>query len=187
MSASESYNSHRFRSNRTFWNQRKPFDTFLNINKIWQKELERINKSNTPNIHTTSNMSSDIKTVDTSSGKMLSGTVTLGSELIPPSSFVKQAPGIISKTEYKRIVCQRRYEFLMKHFGNDLEPQFAMLRQSADKMKLCHQEIKLSLPEHYDVNMIETMLTEFCHDMGYDVVPDGRKSNDTQTIIITLT
>ncbi len=92
----------------------------------------------------------------------------------------------MSKEEYLKIVQDQRAEFVHKHFGKEITEIFNKLREEADKMKHCHSELKIEVPDYFDVNKTEETLRSYFRGLGYEVIAEPRKNN-TNTIVITLT
>ncbi len=93
----------------------------------------------------------------------------------------------LNKKEYKRIVREKRREFIHKHFGKPLAPLFEKLKNDAENRRPCHREVEFSVPEHFDVDKTENNLKEYFKDLGFNPIPEPRKGNDNTIIVLTLT
>jgi len=91
---------------------------------------------------------------------------------------------MLSKTDYMRIVREKRQLFLVEHFKAELEELDKILNKDAEEMQPCHCEFKVTVPRHFDVDDIESYFLEYFKGLGYDTVAEPRKEG--KTIILTL-
>jgi hypothetical protein len=106
----------------------------------------------------------------------------------PSSSLESLGPpvNILTKEKYLNIVKSRRQAFVHAHFGNVLNELYTTLEADALSSKVCHREVTFELPEHFDIDKAERMLSDYFADIGFKAMVEGRKEN-TGRIIITIT
>jgi hypothetical protein len=54
-------------------------------------------------------------------------------------------------------------------------------------MRPCHREISFELPDHFDIDKTENILTSFFTDIGYKVLTESRKPKDSNIIPAKIT
>ena len=93
---------------------------------------------------------------------------------------------VLTKEEYIQIVREERAKFVHGHFGTELNEFFKQMKQEASKMRNCHFEITVRVPDNFDVNKTEEVLRNYFKDIHYEAIPEPRKE-DTNKVVLTLT
>lgn len=117
----------------------------------------------------------------------------LGSERIPKtpgkkilSNNMEEEIKVYSKKEYMTLVQDKRKEFVCRHFKERLVVIFKTLEEDASKMKSCHREISFEVPEYFDIDKTEIVLSAFFTDLGYKVLTEARKPKDVNIFPIKI-
>lgn len=92
----------------------------------------------------------------------------------------------IFKDEYLKIVKERRRDLVHKHFSRELDRFFDEVKQDANNMKILHREVTFTVPEPFDVDKIESLLSNYFTDMGYKALAEPR-TKDSNKIRLTIT
>lgn len=95
-----------------------------------------------------------------------------------------------TKDEYNAAVKRQRQNFVFKHFGIPLAEISRLLRDDAEKMRVCRREISFEVPDHFDVDKMESILRLYFEDLGYKPLVEQRNVKDateSRKILITLT
>ena len=93
---------------------------------------------------------------------------------------------VFTKEDYRRIVREKRKEFVHQFFADELNKFFGELSEEASFMKHCHFEVTFEVPLPFDVNRTEEILRNYFKDLKYEAIPEPRKG-DTNKIVLTLT
>lgn len=93
---------------------------------------------------------------------------------------------ILKKEDYLRIVQEKRSKFVHKHFGKEIDGFFEKMKEEALKMRNCHFEISIEVPDYFDVYKTEEVLRNYFKDLGYETISEPRKE-DTSLVVLTLT
>lgn len=93
---------------------------------------------------------------------------------------------ILKKEEYLSIVREKRSKFVHEHFGKELAKFFEEMKEEANKMRNCHFEIRIEIPDHFDVYKMEEVLRNYFRDLGYETISEPRKV-ESSFIVLTLT
>ena len=91
-----------------------------------------------------------------------------------------------SKKDYEDIVKVRRREFVHKYFETPIVKAFNTLREEANRMRNCHTEVTLEIPDHFDLHKTTEMIRQYFLDLGYEPIHEPSKI-DSGTIRFTLT
>lgn len=94
---------------------------------------------------------------------------------------------IFTKEDYNALVKERRRSFVHANFGLSLIKLFAELTIDAKNTKTCHREVAFILPEHFDIEKTEKTLCDYFTDHGYKPLPEPRKDDGSNKIVITIT
>ncbi len=93
-----------------------------------------------------------------------------------------------TKDEYNAAVKRQRMNFLNKHFGPPLAEVSRLLREDAEKMRVCRREVSFEIPDHFDVDKMENVLRLYFEDLGYKPLVEPRNTGEeSRKILITLT
>ncbi len=105
----------------------------------------------------------------------------------PPSA--PRIPQPFTKEEYTFIVRRQRTEFVYKQFGNVLSSLDKLLKEDAEKMRQCRREVTFEIPDHFDIDRMEAVLTSHFVDIGYKPLVEPRDVSEStiKNIVITLT
>jgi hypothetical protein len=105
----------------------------------------------------------------------------------PPSA--PHIPQPFTKEEYTSIVRRQRTEFVYKQFGNVLSSLDKFLKEDAEKMRHCRREVTFEIPDHFDIDRMEAVLTSHFVDIGYKPLVEPRDASEEtiKKIVITLT
>lgn len=90
-----------------------------------------------------------------------------------------------TKEHYMRIIRKKRSEMVNRLFRDKLIILFAKLRDSAEAGRVCHLEVKFTIPQEYDIDYMEKILNDYFGDLGYTTINEPRKDYDVE-VIITL-
>lgn len=94
---------------------------------------------------------------------------------------------VFTKDDYQRIVREHRKAFIHQHFQTYLIEFFKQLKDDAGKMKGCHREVVIDVPEHFDLDKTEAMLCDYFADLGFRPLKEPRKGDSGSKITITIT
>lgn len=98
----------------------------------------------------------------------------------PISSLVPELVGdakIMTKAEYSNAVHSRRDAFLRTHFDSVLQSIGVRLQEDAKAMRVCRVEASFAIPDHFDRMRIESIVSEYFHYLGYDVIFEDSPSD----------
>jgi hypothetical protein len=98
----------------------------------------------------------------------------------PISSLVPELVGdakIMTKAEYSNAVHSRRDAFLRAHFDSVLQSIGVRLQEDAKAMRVCRVEASFAIPDHFDRMRIESIVSEYFHYLGYDVIFEDSPSD----------
>lgn len=84
---------------------------------------------------------------------------------------------IMSKSEYSNVVHMRRDAFLRANFDSVLQSIGARLQEDAKAMRVCRVEAAFVIPDHFDRMRIESIVSEYFHYLGYDVIFEDSPSD----------
>lgn len=84
---------------------------------------------------------------------------------------------IISKTEYNKILHDKRSAFLKTHYPEIVDEVAKKLQEDAQLLKSCKIDISFRVPELFDRTKVEIMIYEYFRYLGYDVIVEDSSSD----------
>jgi hypothetical protein len=91
----------------------------------------------------------------------------------------------ITKAEYTKIVCNKRKEFMEKHYYDILKDLFRILLENAEQMKQLFFDIEFPIIEMIDVDKLQNLIALYFKDLGYACIVGPKRGNDRLSFTLT--
>lgn len=91
---------------------------------------------------------------------------------------------VFSKDDYNSTLKEKRKEFLKTYLNKELENIFLLLKRDANNMKMCNLTSFINIPEHLNIEKIESILKMYFEDLGYCTVCEIDKEKHVVKIVL---